>query len=287
VRVRPALCVLTTAALLGTSLTGTAVAATRHRPGPAQNPKHAKKQATATGAGGAVASADLDASKAGIDVLRKGGNAVDAAVATASTLGVTEPFVAGPGGGGYMVIYLAKQHRVVTLDGRETCGSCTVQQFIDPATGKPLAFEEARRSGLSVGVPGMVATWANAIKRYGQHSFGADLQPAVSVAKSGFKIDSNFNQQEQASLPDLQTFTSSRKLFLTKSGQPLPVGSTLRNPDLARTYQLLARYGADYLYRGALGKDIAKTVQHPPVAAGVSTFPIRPGTMTARHDEAA
>jgi gamma-glutamyltranspeptidase/glutathione hydrolase len=245
--------------------------------GPGQD----RKQATATGSGGAVASADLDASKAGIDVLRHGGNAIDAAVATASTLGVTEPFVAGPGGGGYLVIYLAREHRVVTLDGRETCpASCTTQQFIDPATGKPLAFEEARRSGLSVGVPGMVATWANAIDRYGTKSLRADLQPAVSVARQGFTIDSNFNQQEQAALPDLQTFTSSRKLFLTSSGQPLPVGSTLRNPDLARTYEQLARYGPEYLYGGALGQDIAKTVQHPPVQAGVSAFPIRPGTLT-------
>ncbi|MDT4902886.1 MAG: gamma-glutamyltranspeptidase / glutathione hydrolase, partial [Pseudonocardiales bacterium] len=252
-----------------------AAAAGPHAPG------QDRKQATATGSGGAVASADLDASKAGIDVLRHGGNAIDAAVATASTLGVTEPFVAGPGGGGYLVIYLAREHRVVTLDGRETCpASCTTQQFIDPATGKPLAFEEARRSGLSVGVPGMVATWANAIDRYGTKSLRADLQPAVSVARQGFTIDSNFNQQEQAALPDLQTFTSSRKLFLTSSGQPLPVGSTLRNPDLARTYEQLARYGPEYLYGGALGQDIAKTVQHPPVQAGVSAFPIRPGTLT-------
>jgi gamma-glutamyltranspeptidase / glutathione hydrolase len=126
----------------------------------------------------------------------------------------------------------------------------------------------------------MVATWANAINRYGKKSLRADLQPAVSVARHGFTIDSNFNQQEQAALPDLQTFTSSRKLFLTSSGQPLPVGSTLRNPDLARTYEQLARYGPEYLYGGALGRDIAKTVKHPPVQAGVSDFPIRPGTLT-------
>ncbi|MDT4948297.1 MAG: gamma-glutamyltranspeptidase / glutathione hydrolase [Pseudonocardiales bacterium] len=265
-----------TLVLAGAAAAGPAAAAAGpHAPG------QDRKQATATGSGGAVASADLDASKAGIDVLRHGGNAIDAAVATASTLGVTEPFVAGPGGGGYLVIYLAREHRVVTLDGRETCpASCTTQQFIDPATGKPLAFEEARRSGLSVGVPGMVATWANAIDRYGTKSLRADLQPAVSVARQGFTIDSNFNQQEQAALPDLQTFTSSRKLFLTSSGQPLPVGSTLRNPDLARTYEQLARYGPEYLYGGALGQDIAKTVQHPPVQAGVSAFPIRPGTLT-------
>ncbi|HKC29123.1 MAG TPA: gamma-glutamyltransferase [Jatrophihabitans sp.] len=241
----------------------------------------ATKQAVAIGSGGAVASADLDASKAGIEVLRRGGNAIDAAVAVASTLGVTEPFVAGPGGGGYMVIYLARQHRVLVLDGRETCpASCTSQQFIDPTTGKPLPFEEARRSGLSVGVPGMVATWASAVGRYGRIPFGADLQPAIGVARRGFVVDANFNQQEQASLPDLQTFSSSRRLFLTPDGQPLPVGSTLRNPDLARTYELLAKDGPGYLYGGPLGAAISRTVQHPPVVPGVAAFPIRPGGMT-------
>ncbi len=238
------------------------------------------KQPVATGTGGAVASAEFNASKAGISVLKSGGNAIDAAVAVASTLGVTEPFVAGPGGGGYMVIYLAASHRVVTIDGREKCPArCTSQLFIDPATGQPLAFEDARHSGLSVGVPGMAATWADAVRAYGKRSFGADLQPAVRVARAGFPVTSNFVQQEQASLPDLQAFTSSRKLFLTADGQPLPVGSTFRNPDLARTYRELATKGPHYLYGGPLGTEIAHTVQHPPVWPG-TTLTVRPGVMT-------
>lgn len=182
---------------------------------PAASPPETKTP-VATGSGGAVASADLDASKAGIAVLRHGGNAIDAAVATASTLGVTEPFVAGPGGGGYMVIYLAKEHRVLTLDGREKCpASCSTDLFIDPSTGKPLPFEEARRSGLSVGVPGMVKTWSTAVQAYGRSTFADDLRPAIATAKRGFTIDSNFNQQEQSSLTDLQTFKASRDLFLS------------------------------------------------------------------------
>ena len=202
-RTRPILAVLASS-LLAAGLAAPGAAHAR----PSGHP-HETKQATAVGGGGAVASADLDASKAGIAVLRHGGNAIDAAVATASTLGVTEPFVAGPGGGGYMVIYLARQHRVLVLDGREKCpASCTTQQFIDPDTGTPLPFEEARRSGLSVGVPGMVATWAKAVRHFGRHSFGADLHPAIRVARRGFTIDDNFNEQEQVSLADLQTFRS-------------------------------------------------------------------------------
>jgi gamma-glutamyltranspeptidase/glutathione hydrolase len=189
--------------------------------------------------------------------------------------------VAGPGGGGYMVIYLARQHRVVVLDGRETCpATCTRDMFVDPATGKPLPFEEARRSGLSVGVPGMVATWSTAVQRFGRRSFARDLLPAIKVAKRGFTIDANFVQQEQVALADLQTFSSSRSLFLSPDGQPLPVGSTLRNPDLARTYAQLSRRGPGYLYGGSLGAEIAATVQHPPVVPGVASFPIRPGGMT-------
>jgi len=247
----------------------------------ARRTPHYVKQAVATGTGGAVASAEFNASKAGIEVLRSGGNAVDAAVAVAATLGVTEPFVAGPGGGGFMVIYLAQAHRVVTIDGREMCpAACTSQLFIDPATGKPFAFEQARHSGLSVGVPGMVATWDKAVRAYGKLSLGADLEPAIRVAERGFTITPNFVQQEQAALPDLQAFTSSRQLFLTSDGAPLPVGSILRNPDLARTYRQLATHGASYLYGGPLGTEIAQTVQHPPVWPGTA-LTVRPGIMTA------
>ena len=239
------------------------------------------KEPVATGTGGAVASAEFNASQAGIKTLKSGGNAIDAAVSVASTLGVTEPFVAGPGGGGFMVIYLARSHQIVTIDGREKCAAaCTSQLFIDPSTGKPLAFEDARHSGLSVGVPGMVATWDRAVRSYGERSFGADLEPAIDIARTGFTITPDFVQQEQESLPDLQAFTSSRDLFLTPAGDPLAVGSTLKNPDLARTYSDIAHHGPGYLYGGPLGSDIAHTVQHPPVWPG-TPLTVRPGIMTA------
>ena len=140
----------------------------------------------ATGAGGAVASMDVGASAAGIDVLRRGGNAVDAAVATASALGVTVPWVAGPGGGGFMVIYNARTHAVTTIDGRETCpAACTTTMFVDPATGQPMGYTAASDQPLATGVPSNVATWAAAVRDFGRLSLANDLRPAIRVARRG------------------------------------------------------------------------------------------------------
>ena len=185
----------------------------------------------AVGSGGAVASMDVGASRAGIDVLREGGNAVDAAVATASALGVTVPFVAGPGGGGFMVIYNARTHTVTTIDGRETCPSaCTSTLFVDPTTGQPMNYTAASDQPLSTGVPGNLATWAKAVRRFGRLSLSADLQPAIGLAKHGFAVNFDFNQLEQSGLSTLQAYPASRSLLLTPSGNPLPVGTWLRNP---------------------------------------------------------
>jgi gamma-glutamyltranspeptidase/glutathione hydrolase len=238
------------------------------------------KEPVAVGTGGAVTSMDLNASQAGISALGHGGNAIDAAVATASALGVTIPFVAGPGGGGFMVIYLAKTHQVVTIDGRENCpAACTPGMFTDPKTGQPLGYDYASDQPLATGVPSMVATWATAIRDYGRASLAADLQPAIGVAQRGFRTDADFQQLTESELPELQAYPASRALLLTSAGQPLPVGSLLRNPDLARTYQLLARYGPSYLYNGPLGQAVVQADDHPVTTPGQTVVQL-PGIMT-------
>ena len=244
-------------------------------------PAGAVKEPVATGTGGAVASMDTDASQAGITVLKHGGNAIDAAVATASALGVTIPFVAGPGGGGFMVIYLARTHQVVTINGRETCpAACTPTMFTDPTTGQPLGYDYASDQPLATGVPSMVATWAQAVSRYGTKSLAADLQPAINVAERGFRVDADFQQLTESDLPELQAYPASRALLLTKAGDPLPVGYLLRNPDLAKTYRLLARYGPSYLYDGPLGRAIVQADDHPVLTPGQTVVAL-PGIMTA------
>ena len=217
-----------------------------------------------------------------IDVLRRGGNAVDAAVATASALGVTVPFVAGPGGGGFMVIYNARTHTVTTIDGRETCPSaCTTNLFIDPTTGKPMNYTAASDQPLSTGVPWNVATWATAVRKYGRLSLSADLQPAIGLAKSGFAVNFDFNQLEQSGLSTLQAYPASRSLLLTPSGDPLPIGTRLRDPDLAHTYELIARRGPSALYDGPIGQAIVQADDHPVLTPG-QTIVTNPGIMAMK-----
>src|SRR6201995_3072172 len=261
------------------ALTALAVAIPAQLSSASQAPASATKQPVAVGTGGAVASMDLGASQAGIDALKHGGNAIDAAVATASALGVTIPFVAGPGGGGFMVIYLARQHEVFTIDGRENCPqSCTTTMFIDPQTGQPYDYDSASAQPLATGVPSMVATWSTALHKYGRLSLGDDLQPAIGPARGGFRPDADFQQLTQSELPELQAYPASHWL-LTSAGQPLPVGTLLKNPDLAKTYGLLARYGPSYLYDGPLGKAIVQADDHPVTTPGQTVVQL-PGIMT-------
>ena len=236
------------------------------------------KDPIAIGSGGAVSSVDPYATEIGLKVLQDGGNAVDAAVATAAALGVTEPYCAGVGGGGFFVYYDARSGKVHTIDGRETApADMEENSFVDPATGLPIPFAEAVTSGLSVGVPGTPATWAMALDRWGSIDLKKALRPAAQLAQRGFVVDETFQQQTAANAARFAAFTSTAELFLPGGAPPEP-GSVLRNPDLARTYTLLGKRGTDYLYEGRLGEEVVATVMQPPVVPG-STLNVRPGLM--------
>jgi gamma-glutamyltranspeptidase / glutathione hydrolase len=264
------------AALLAALCLTAATAPAQAGRGPTAKPT---KQPVATGTGGAIATVDLDASAAGLEVLRRGGNAVDAAVAAAAVLGVTEAYSAGIGGGGFMVVYQAGTRRVATIDGRETAPAAFEEDsFIDPATGAPIPFPERVTSGLGVGVPGTLATWRRALRHYGTRPLGKLLQPAIRVAERGFVVDQTFHDQTAANAARFAAFPATAELFLP-GGAPPPVGSVLRNPDLARTYRLLARHGTRPFYRGRIAEAIVDAVQDPPVDPA-STLNVRPGVMT-------
>ena len=235
-------------------------------------------QPTATGTGGAAATVDALATRAAMEILAQGGNAIDAAVAAAAVLGVTEPYSCGIGGGGFMVIYLAKEKRVVTIDHREVAPASFNPAVFNGPNGQPLPFSERVNSGLSVGVPGTVKGWEEALTRYGSMSLYRVLQPAIRVAQQGFTVDATFAAQTQANLERFRYFTSTSALFLPGGSVPV-VGSTFRNPDLARTYLLLASGGSRAFYTGPLAQAIVNTINNPPIAPGV-TANIRPGRMS-------
>jgi len=275
-------------ALLATSAVAAALVAAPGAPasartGPAGPPP---KQPAATGFGGAVASVDADATAVGIDVLRRGGNAADAAVAAAAALGVTEPYSSGIGGGGFFVYYDARSRRVSTIDGREAAPATFTPTVFTNPDGTPLTFATVVSSGLSVGVPGTPAVWDEAARRFGTRRLGTLLAPAEHLARRGFVVDAAYRSQTAANADRFRMFPETARVFLP-GGEVPDVGTTVRNPDLARAYAGLARYGVGWLYRGALGRAVVDTARapqtRPDVDVGVGggeTSTVYPGQLT-------
>lgn len=233
------------------------------------------KTPVATGTGGAVATISEPASKAALAILNQGGNAVDAAVAAAATLGVTDPFSCGIGGGGFMVIYLARDKRVITIDHRETAPAGFTPTVFQE-NGAPMKFETVRDSGMSVGVPGTVRGWHEALDRYGSMSFKQVLAPAIAVATDGFEVNGNFSRMVRENKTKFAMFPATAALYL-KNGEAIAAGATLRNPDLAKAYRELAAGGVKAFYSGKMARAVVDAVNRPATAPGVR---VRGGDMT-------
>ncbi|MDX6688784.1 MAG: gamma-glutamyltranspeptidase / glutathione hydrolase [Solirubrobacteraceae bacterium] len=240
---------------------------------------HASSPPTSVGRDGAAATVDTLATQAAIDALKRGGNATDAAVTAAAVLGVTEPFSCGIGGGGFMVSYDATKQKVTTIDHRERAPvAMTPTSFFQ--NGVPLTFDDARFSGLSVGVPGTLAGWQMALQRHGTVSLAKALAPAIAIARDGFVVDQTFADQIDANVGRFDDVPATAALYLDPDGTPLDVGTVFRNPDLAATYALIAKHGLKPFYDGKIARAIVETVRTPPVAQDAD-HTWRPGTMTA------
>jgi gamma-glutamyltranspeptidase/glutathione hydrolase len=236
------------------------------------------KQPTAVGRDGAAATVDALGTAAAIDTLRRGGNAVDAAVAAAGVLGVVEPYSCGIGGGGFMVIRTPRG-KVTTIDSRELSPAAMRPDSFLQGGAEP-EFEDVRYSGLSAGVPGTVAGWDRALRRYGTLTLAEVLRPGVRAARKGFVVDDTFVSQTEGNVEWFDDIPSTADLYLDADGTPRDPGARLRNPDLARTYRGIAAHGADWFYEGRVADAIAQAAQRPPTGPGAD-HAWRPGLLTA------
>lgn len=224
----------------------------------------------ALGRNGMVAAKHELAAEVGVAVLEDGGNAVDAAVATAFAVGVVEPFMSGIGGGGLMLVFLAERNETVAID----FGMCA------PLAARPDLYEllpgqTATRFGwravkddanlhgpLAIAVPGTVAGLATAAQRYGTRPLAELLQPAIRLAREGFPVSWHTSLEMAQDAALLARYPSTRAIF-TRDGLPLPVftdlqPTVLRQPDLARSLEAIAIGGPDVFYRGELGKTLVE-----------------------------
>lgn len=215
---------------------------------------------------GVVSAADPRAAEAGAQILRKGGSATDAAIATMLALTVVEPQSSGIGGGGFMVLG-NPDGTVETLDGRETAPMTAGPDWFLDKEGKPRPFMEAVMSGLSVGVPGNLRMVAKAHEQHGKLAWKALFAPAITLARDGFVINDRLHEflvnarNRAAAQPEGQA------LFYDAAGEPLPVGTLVKNLALAATLEKIAQEGPDAFYTGdnavAIAVETAAATPHP------------------------
>ena len=217
-----------------------------------------------------VAAAHPLAVEAGLDILKQGGSAVDAAVAVQAVLGLVEPESSGLGGGAFMLYWDAEAAKLEAYDGRETApASVTPTLFLDDK-GQPLEFYSAAKTGRAVGVPGVVSLLTLAREDHGKLPWAKLLQPAIRLAEHGFEVTPGLHDVI-ASTPALDENAPARALYFDADGQPLAAGTLLKNPAYAVTLKDLAAKGPRAFYEGPIAQGIVATV---------TGAPRRPGGMT-------
>jgi len=217
-----------------------------------------------------IATANPYATKAGLEMLRKGGSAVDAAIAAQMVLTLVEPESSGIGGGAFLLVWDASKKHLTSFDGRETApASASPGMFLD-ASGRPRAHMDAIPGGLSVGVPGDVAVLELAHKTYGRLPWAALFQPAIELAQNGFPVGKKL-AAELRELPEMGRMPDVKRYFYKPDGTPVAAGDILKNPELAQTLRAIAQGGARAFYTGTIAQAIVDAVQHAPVNPGGMT----------------
>lgn len=218
-----------------------------------------------------IAAANPLAAEAGLEMLRAGGSAVDAAIAVQMVLGLVEPESSGIGGGAFMLVYNPKTKQTTSFDGREVApASAKPTMFLD-AAGKARPKPEAIPGGLSVGIPGVVAMLEMAHQKYGKLPWARLFQPAIKLADEGFPVGPKLARtirgfSRGANMPDI------RAHFYHADGTPLAEGEIYKNPEYAASLRLIAEGGSKAFYTGEIAAAIVDKVQHAPVNPGGMTL---------------
>lgn len=215
-----------------------------------------------------IVAANPYAAQAGADVLRAGGTAADAAIATQLVLGLVEPQSSGLGGGAFVVWYDAATGALTTLDGRETAPLAATPRLFQDEAGEPLKFFDAVVGGRSVGTPGTPALLEQMHKRWGRTPWADLFAPAQTLAADGFAVSERLAASIARDAEHLARFPATASYFLP-GGTPLRPGTILQNPDYAATLTALAQNGAQAFYTGPIAADIVQTVQTAPDTPGV------------------
>ena len=214
-----------------------------------------------------ISTANPLAANAGLEILREGGSAVDAAIAAQMVLGLVEPQSSGIGGGGFMLSFNAQNGEIATWDGRETAPDGASANMFLGADKKPMAFKDARLGGLSVGVPGLLAMAEQAHLEQGKLPWARLFQRAIKLAEDGFIVSPRLAEMV-AGADDLNTFKSTRDYFFHEDGTPIKAGEKITNKQLAATYRTIAEQGAKAFYLGSIGYDIGVAVHEAEINPG-------------------
>lgn len=211
------------------------------------------------------------ASKVGAEILKKGGNAVDAAIAAQLVLNVVEPQSSGIGGGSLMVYYDKRSGHTIYFNGRETApAKAHAKMFLDK-NGQAREFSDVVRGGLSVGVPGTLRLMRQTHKLYGKLPWWDLFKPAIKIARNGFEVSPRLhNLSKQVSY--LKDFKETAEIYLKEDGEPYEVGEIMKNEKLADTFQTLSRKGTLSFYGGKIASHIADAVQKSKINPGYLTF---------------
>jgi len=216
---------------------------------------------------GMVSSARQLASEAGVEVLKNGGNAVDAAATTQFVLNVTFPSCTGIGGGCFIMISDESTGEVFAIDGREEAPELYTEDVFLDNEGNVIPFSKRRPGGNSAGVPGTLAAWNLALEKFGTISLTEALEPAIRIAEEGFPLSAS--DAKTWANKTLSRFPSSVEIFHKPDGSLYKEGEVWRNPDLAETFRLIASEGIDAFYKGEIAADIVKVIQEDTVNPGV------------------